>query len=174
MNKTRLSCFSNILDSPDNLRGVLSDHRIEEIKSWVAPESFQEVKLENGREISSHLINIYTQGLWDKKNWDRESSVDYISREIINELLTEEEIALINEKACRVYSERREQELFEKAEKIKAANWDGWVFCDGASYNDGYFPNIDEFLEWENEWFQENNPDEENFEPIKGTYILNT
>lgn len=42
--------------------------------------------------------------------------------------------------------ERREQERFEKAEKV--TQWDGWVFLDGYGYNNGYAETIEEMMDY--------------------------
>jgi hypothetical protein len=48
---------------------------------------------------------------------------------------------------CRYERDRlREAERMEKAEKVDG--WDGWVYCDGCGSNEGYFPSVDEFVEW--------------------------
>jgi hypothetical protein len=46
------------------------------------------------------------------------------------------------------YSAKRERELFEKAEKVPAASYDGPVYWDGSSYNDGFFASLDDLLDW--------------------------
>lgn len=52
---------------------------------------------------------------------------------------------------CRIrQEEEREIQRFEQAEKL--TQWDGPVWCDQLSYNEGYFPHVGELLEsWEDE-----------------------
>lgn len=50
---------------------------------------------------------------------------------------------------CRRAEEtRNEQERFEKAEKISSDKWGGWVFLEGAGYNNGYFESVSDYLDW--------------------------
>ncbi len=42
--------------------------------------------------------------------------------------------------------QRREQERLEKAELL--SDWDGWVYCDGAYHNDGFFADMDELTDY--------------------------
>ena len=40
----------------------------------------------------------------------------------------------------------KEAERFEKA--VKLTEWDGWVFCEGCGYQDGFFPSLSDFDDW--------------------------
>ena len=40
-----------------------------------------------------------------------------------------------------------DKRLFDKAEKLTPAQWDGWVQRDGYGYNEGYFESIGDLLE---------------------------
>lgn len=42
--------------------------------------------------------------------------------------------------------EKKERERFEKAEKVE--EWEGPVFCDAASYNEGFFPSLGELFDY--------------------------
>lgn len=57
--------------------------------------------------------------------------------------------------------EEREAERYAKAEKLET--WDGWVYCEGYGYQDGYFDSIDSLLECLDE-----SADEEGF--VRPTY----
>jgi hypothetical protein len=53
--------------------------------------------------------------------------------------------------------QKRIAELFEKAEKIPAADHDGFVFYEKASHNNGYFESVEDFIEW-TEYYPEHRP----------------
>src|SRR5690242_14758570 len=44
-------------------------------------------------------------------------------------------------------------EKFEKAQKIAAPDWSGWIFCDGVGPN--YFESVDSFLEYAEDAFDD-------------------
>jgi hypothetical protein len=48
---------------------------------------------------------------------------------------------------CRAkQDDAKERAQFDAAEKV--TEWDGWVFCDGMDYNNGFFEGIAEFLDF--------------------------
>jgi len=48
---------------------------------------------------------------------------------------------------CRAANEaKKERERFEKAEKL--ATWGGWVYSEGLGYNEGFFPSIEDLLDY--------------------------
>jgi hypothetical protein len=49
----------------------------------------------------------------------------------------------------------KEAENFEKAEKIAAKGYEGFVFCDGASHNDGYFESVEDFIDWAEDEYED-------------------
>lgn len=164
MNK--LTCFSNIIDDFSVLKGagILSDSRIDEIKSWVAPEAFTEVKLESGRILKDWRLHPLTSKMYNEANFKDGWGKNYIYRQIIEDLLTAEEIEKINKHANGVWRDKKEAALYEKAEKVAAVDYDGWVFHEGSSYNDGYFESVDEYHSWVED-------DNEGFEPDDEEYI---
>ena len=56
-----------------------------------------------------------------------------------------------DEEQCRSRLETR-QFRFEKAIKIDAKNYNGWVYHEGSGYNEGFFESIEDFIDW---WYCE-------------------
>lgn len=156
MNK--LICYSAIIDDFDILKGagILSDERIVEIKSLIAPESFTEVKLASGTILKEWRLHILSGKMYHEINFKDKWGRGYVAKQVLDDLLTQEEIEKINKRADGVYTRQKEEKLFEKAEKINSKEYEGSVFKDGCGYNEGYFGNISEYLEWEDDFAREN------------------
>jgi len=67
----------------------------------------------------------------------------YIRRELLNVLLTDDEAFMISDYCLSAASARRRERLFNEAKKIAAFEWDGWV-CHG---DDSYHESVDEFMD---------------------------
>ena len=82
-----------------------------------------------------------------KDSWGK----NYVYRLIFEELLSPEEVETINKFANRVWRAKQEATRYEKAEKIAAADYDGWIFTESTGHNEGYFESVGEYLEWAEE-----------------------
>lgn len=147
-NKIKLSCFSNIIDNLDCLKdsNLFSKERLEEMINWLAPNQFSEPKLENGKTIKNYIIHELTGTFWNNEFYSRESSKSYINREILELLLTENEIIQFNKYADRIWREQREKTNFEKAEKVKYEDYDGLIYIEGLGPE--YFDNEDDIYDY--------------------------
>lgn len=148
MNK--LTCFGNITDDFDVLKGadILTDARIDEIKSWVAPEAFTDVKLESGKTLDGWRLHTLTSKMYNEINFKDKWGQNYINRQIFEDLLTAEEVEKINKHADGIWREKQETARYEKAEKVAAADYDGWFYSEDYPYNNGYFENIEEYWDY--------------------------
>ena len=73
---------------------------------------------------------------------DHESGWNYMRRELLAIVLTEEERQFLDKHALSAASQRRDEAAFTKAVHVAAADWDGWV-CDG----DSYYENVEDYLD---------------------------
>lgn len=141
MSDRRLHFYTAIFERFDELKGagLLTDGRIEEIKKWIAPESFVPAELKSGKVLSDWSLHEPTSTLWNDSSLKTHHCYD----ECLNKLLTDEEIDKLNKYACSIYSRKCEAERFERAEKIAAADYNGWVIC-----GDDYYPSVSEYLDY--------------------------
>lgn len=72
--------------------------------------------------------------------FDHDQDMEYMRRDIMAAILTDEELELINDRCLSESSAAKEAEQFAKAEKVEA--WDGGVF-----YGDDYFASMDELCD---------------------------
>lgn len=150
MKKKTLHFYSYIFKDAEILRGLISDEKIEILKKSLEPEGFCEARLENGKVISNFVAHKDTGLLFHKCNFEegtytiKEIHFYVLANDIWIGLLTDEEIDILNQKASSVWSARQDQLRFEKAQKIPAADYDGWVYSDCF---DDYFDCVESFLE---------------------------
>lgn len=146
-NSKHLHFYSRIFDNFDILKGagILSDERIEEIKQYCAKENFQPTVLQDGRQLDNWLTHLPSGKVFAQSLIDR--SYYWLCNEILEDFLTNEEVEKLNKNASARYTEVREKEQFDKAEKLKEDDWDGPVYCEGYGYNDGYFADLNEFYD---------------------------
>lgn len=147
-----LHFYSRIFDNFDILKGagILSDERIEEIKQYCAKDNFQPTILQDGRKLDNwhtHMPSgkVFAQTLVDS------SSYYWLCNQILEDFLTEEEVEKLNKDASYRYTEIREKEQFDRAEKLKEEDWSGPVYCDGYGWNDGYFNDLADFYDTVND-----------------------
>lgn len=148
MNK--LTCFSNITDDFAVLKdsGILTNERIDEIKSWVAPEAFEPVKLASGKVLEGWRLHTLTSKMYNESNFKDGWGKNYIYRQIFEDLLTGEEIEKINKRANSIWSAKQDAAQYEKAEKVFLNDYSGWFYSETHPYNNGYFEDIDEYLDY--------------------------
>ncbi len=93
---------------------------------------------EQGRPIeSARLADLSPWPRMLYPRMDHDQNWLYIRREILAIVLTEEEREMLDKHAFDAATARKEREAFEKATKIPAADWKGWVF-DGDRYHASY------------------------------------
>ena len=147
-NNKSLHFYSCIFDNFDILKnaGILSNKRIEEIKNYCAKDKFEPTVLQDGRKLDNWLTHILSGKVFAQTSL--KDSYYWLCNQILVDFLTQEEVDILNEHADTRYSEVKEKERFEKAEKIKESDWGGPVYSESIGYNDGYFANLDEFYEF--------------------------
>jgi hypothetical protein len=142
------SLYYQILENPANLTGtgLFSDERLMEIASYVNENVFEPAKLYDGRIIPNWFCHKITSQIFN--DFSMNGGKSHRNKEVLNKLLTTEEIEKFNKYANALWSEANDKRRFEKAEKINKESYSGWVYCEGAGYNEGYFPSIEEFEDW--------------------------
>jgi len=146
--KPKISCFSDILDNLHLLKdtGLLTNERIDQLVSYLKPESFAPARLENGRVIPEWFCHLDSGHIFN--GWTFANSKYIVNNTVLGYYLTEAEIIAINERANQLWCAKRDAQKFEKAQKVKASEWTGPVYLDGAGYKDGYFDSVEDYLDW--------------------------
>jgi len=67
--------------------------------------------------------------------------------------------------------QEKERQRFEAAEKL--TTWEGWIFCDGQGSNEGYFENIEEFMDWLSDEYEEGIPEIKYVWACKANHFVN-
>lgn len=147
----KLHFYSDILTNWGTLKGsgILPDARVDEIEAFCAPEQFIPATAfiaDKYKDIPDYVIHKPTGKMFHKKALEEVSR--HIYETLLSDFLTESEIEILNKNASAAWSAHQEQQRFEKAEKIAAADYDGWVFLEGAGYNEGYFESVEYLKEW--------------------------
>lgn len=142
------SLYYQILEDPTNLTGtgLFSDERLTEIASYVNENAFEPAKLYDGRIIPNWFCNKITVQIFN--DFSMTGGKSHRNKEVLNKLLTPEEIEKFNKYANDLYSQENEKCKFEKAEKLDKASYSGWVYCEGAGYNEGFFESVGDFEDW--------------------------
>lgn len=130
--------MSDILES-----GLLSPERIAEIEAAMATDTSPVFDKSGALAVNAKIITLGGKRKLILENSDSDFAKDYHRRLHFAEFLTQDEIKLLNDHAFEARQERRDAERFEKAEKIDAADWPGWV-CDGG---DQYHSSVEEWLD---------------------------
>lgn len=150
--KTYLT-FDQIKDS-----GLLSLERMAEVESEIQSR-FEPLFSKEGQELKN-LNQYWLSKDGEKKHYlvmEHGGAKEYAEREVMQEVLTQEEIELVDKNCFKAQQEQRDAAAFEKAEKILAANWNGWVYW--SEYHDS----VESFLDWWECYYHE--------EDVKPTYI---
>lgn len=140
--------YYQILENPANLKGtgLFTDERLEQIASWVADDQFEPAKLASGKVIPEWYSHKITGQIFN--DYAMTGGKSYRNKQVLDILLDGEEIRKFNEYANESYSKANDARRFEKAEKISKESYTGWVYCEGAGYNEGYFESIQDFEDW--------------------------
>ena len=133
--------------------GLLTPERIAEIEMEVEKRILPVFDGE-GREITTAKLADTPQRFMYRV--DDENSWAYIRRMILPWVLTDEEIRSVYDKCFSATSTRHDAERFAAAEKI--TSWNGPVYCEGVGYNEGYFSDLGEFLDYAADRFEDGFP----------------
>ncbi len=101
-----------------------------------------EPRTPDGRPITTAKLATFPDGtlmLYSRVDHDTEGT--YIRRELLREVLTEEELTMVNKHATSIAWVKRDAKRFEKATKLD--HWDGWV-TDGGHYWESVEAYLDE------------------------------
>lgn len=147
MNKTKektLHFYTSIFKNFDVLKnkGILTSERIDEIKSWIAPEAFIPAILQDGRALKDFVVHTLSRQVFNTQTVKDGSHWLYCS--VVANLLTDEEVEILNRDANEAWRVDQETKRYDKAEKIPESDWRGPVYCEGLGYNDGYFSSIED------------------------------
>lgn len=121
--------------------GLLSPARMAEIDAKLAA-AVTDVLNTKGQIVS----NVKAVEFPDGKNYfypiRDDWSQRYMEREFVKEILTAEELEMLNRHASSVLSDRRDQKRFEEATKIPASEWAGAVF-----HGDEFYHTVGDFYD---------------------------
>lgn len=136
----KLACYgmSDILES-----GLLSPERIAEIHAAMVADTSPVFDKNGALAVNAKIITQGGKRVLILDGADQDYAREYHRRNHFAEFLTQQEIALINTHTFSARQARRDAEQFEKAEKVDAADWSGWV-CDGG---DRFDSSVDDWLE---------------------------
>lgn len=146
----KLACYgmSDILES-----GLLSPERIDEISLAMHHDTSAVYDVNGKLAVNAKIITQGGKRVLILDGSDQDYAREYHRRNHFAEFLTQDEITLLNAHTFSARAKRRDAEQFEKAEKIDAADWSGWV-CHG----DSYHASVDEWLE---HWAENRDPDDD-------------
>ena len=130
--------MSDILES-----GLLSPDRIAEIEAAMVADTSTVFDKNGALAVNAKIITQGGRRVLILDGADQDYARDYHRRNHFAEFLTQDEIARLNARTFSARAERRDAEQFEKAEKIDAADWPGWVCVGG----DSYHASVEEWLE---------------------------
>lgn len=136
----KLACYgmSDILES-----GLLSPERIAEIEAAMHFDTSPACDAQGQLAVNAKIITQGGKRVLILDGSDQDYAREYHRRNHFAEFLTQAEIKLINDRTFSARAARRDAEQFEKAEKIDAGDWSGWV-CDGG---DRFDSSVDDWLE---------------------------
>lgn len=142
--RPRISCFSNILEKPENLEKteLFSPERMAEIRDFISDDKFGPVHLQNNKEIPGWICHLETGQMWGENYFWRGAGKSFVLTRVLEHYLSDAEIELINKRANEAFSRAQDKKLFEEARKVKPEDWSGRVF-----WNDEYFESVDDFID---------------------------
>ena len=130
--------MSDILES-----GLLSPERIAEIEAAMAADTSPVFDKNGALAVNAKIITQGGKRVLILDGADQDYTREYHRRNHFAEFLTQEEIARLNYHTFEARAKRRDAELFEKAEKVNAADWSGWVCVSGDSFHES----VEDWLE---------------------------
>ena len=136
----KLICYamSDILES-----GLLSPDRIAEIEAAMLADTSPVFDKSGALAVNAKIITQGGKRVLVLDGADQDYARDYHRRNHFAEFLTQDEIARLNAHTLSARAAKLNAERFEKAEKVDAADWSGWV-CDGG---DRYHASVEDWLE---------------------------
>lgn len=139
----KLACYamSDILES-----GLLTPTRIAEIEAAMAADTSPVFDKNGALAVNAKIITQGGKRVLILDGSDQDYARDYHRRNHFAEFLTQEEIARLNAHTFSARAKRRDAERFEKAEKIDAKEWNGWV-TDGDSYYESVYDWLDRWAD---------------------------
>ena len=166
MEKQKLKVYSNVLDNLSKLKGLnlLPDERIDELIDLTDIKQFVPVELKCGGTIKNEEWKLHapTNKVYIVSTY----SSNYVRDLILQDLLSNDEIDLLNEHASKLYNKKGEKEKFDKAEKI---HWRDFKINDKIILDDDQiFEDLESFVE---NYYSNNDPEDEDFEEWKPKYL---
>ncbi len=151
--KKTLQFYTRIFSNLHLLKGsgIISDSRLDQCIEYLEDRQWIPAELKSGKIIKDYLLHEPSGQMYHESAFGH--SKHYVYDQLLCELLTQEEVDALNKDACEVYRIARDKELFNKAEKIKAADYSGWVYCDG--FGEEFFPSVDDYFERHYEEFED-------------------
>jgi len=136
----KLACYgmSDILES-----GLLLPERIAEIEAAMVADTSPVFDKNCALAVNAKIITQGGKRVLILDGSDQDYAREYHRRNHFAEFLTQDEIALLNAHTFSARAAKRDADRFEKAEKVDAADWSGWVFDGG----DSYHASVDDWLE---------------------------
>lgn len=127
-----LNCYqmSDILES-----GLLSPERIAEIDAAMVADTSPVFDKNGALAVNAKIITQGGKRVLILNSAVQDYSCDYFYRNHFAEFLTQDEIARLNARTFSARAAKRDAEQFEKAEKIDASDWPGWVCVSGDSFH---------------------------------------
>lgn len=129
--------MSDILES-----GLLSPERIAEIEAAMIADASSLFDKNGALAVNAEVVTQDGKRVIIVGGIEEGHMRDYHRRNHFAEFLTQDEIKLINDHTFSARAARRDAEQFEKAEKVDAADWSGYVL-----EGDTYYPSVDDWLD---------------------------
>lgn len=136
----KLACYgmSDILES-----GLLSPERTAEIEAAMVADTSPVFDKSGALAVNAKIITQGGKRVLILDGSDQDYAREYHRRNHFAEFLAQDEIARLNARTFSARAKRRDVEQFEKAEKIDAKDWPGWVCAGG----DSFHASVDDWLE---------------------------
>lgn len=119
--------------------GLLSDVRCAELKSLI-DSSIEPCFDKDGHEIKNAVLANVGGTKFLYLNTGQSYQTEFMRRDVLSSLLTNEEFKLISDHCLSAGAERLEAQRFEKAEKVD--KWDGYIYV-----GDQYYDSVEDFLD---------------------------
>lgn len=134
----------NIYYKFSEVKKILPPDRVKELEKLIA-DNIQPAYTKSGKEIEKAVVLIKPgseTGSLYLRGKEGDYTQDYVTQEAMNLFLTEEEKRFIVNNFRKISYDQHEKELFEKAEKIPVAEYDGLLW-----WGDEYFFCVEDLIE---------------------------